>query len=415
MLKVKIYYFGIFDRNLIYFYLFKNDPYEKFDFMIEFNDSDSLVKEIKDINNKGIEDYLDELGIDLSTIGNQFLINNDFNIIGKFFSLNDKLKNDNFSNPYSRILKNVDVDCYNGVIQCLVNIYPLKDLFLNKNLLIKEYIDQKVNKRIVTINFYLLMKYIWKKETKNDEEQGDIFLATLQSLSKDFNIFNNIKLLIEFLLLSLHCEIFLNNENIIYENNSLEKYVDCNHKSFIRNLFFFNTVASNPSKCCSSNMESTHFLLYYNSKDLSQLKEKNINIGSILTLKINYKCKCKQIFSSKILFKTLPKILIFVFEFKDDLNIKFKYNKTLDIKKYVSPNKKDKSSLKYELISLIISNKEIKKIKTFCKSSNKNDLWYKYEDFIDKQKIEIFDNFNMIELYKQPPLLLIYQILENKS
>ena len=404
------YYFGLFDGNIIYFYLFENKSYEKFDFLVKYNDNNSMLERIKKINSEGIETYLYELGIDLTKIGKQSLIDDDFNIIGEYFSLNDKLKYEDIS-IHSRTLKNVDVNYYNGVIQCLANIHPLKTFFSNKNKLINEFKIPRKNDRLVTINFYLLLKYIWKN-SQNDEEKENTFLVAIESLSKDVGVFNNIKLLIEFILLSLHYE---NCKNIIkkidYRLDYLRKNISITDKSFIKDLFFFNILSSSPSKCCNKYIESTNYILSYNKSNFSKLYGKKISLNTLFNSEKKFVCNCRTELQSKLVFKTLPKILIIILEFIDDYQIKFNYEQSIDIIEFVSDKSKHKCISKYELISLIISNKNPKKIRTYCKSLNEKNIWYQYEESTIQQNFEKIQNFNKIQSNKELPFLLVYKNL----
>ena len=408
-IKNNSYYFGLFDANIIYFYFFENKSYKKFDFFVKYNDTNSMPERIKEINSKGIEAYLYELGIDLTKIGKQSLIDDDFNIIGEYFSLNDKLINEDIS-AHSKPLKNVAINYYNGVIQCLVNIHPLKTLFLNKNKLMNICRNPRINDKPVTFNFYLLMKYIWNNDI-NDELKENTFLAAMKSLSKDINIFNNIKLLIEFILLSIHYESYTNISKIVYKLDYLRKNINSTNQSFIKDLFFFNILSSSPSKCCNKIIESSNYILYYNKNNISKLYGRIIGLNNLFHSEINFGCDCKSHFQSKLVFKTLPKILIIILELVDDYQIKFNYNQSIDITEFVSPKSKPNCISKYELISLIIYNKNPKKIRTYCKSLNEEKIWYKYEESISQQNCDKIHNFNKIQLNKDLPFLLVYKNL----
>ena len=145
---IEIYILVLLDRanNIIYFYLLEKDIYTA-DFVLEYNNEDIITNEIDNyILEEGIEIYLHyEMKIDLTKKEKQNLINSKFEKIGKFICLNENI-NVKIINPviHSRILENIeDSYFFNRVIQCLVNIGPLKELFLNRNNLYDKKIIQE--------------------------------------------------------------------------------------------------------------------------------------------------------------------------------------------------------------------------------------------------------------------------------
>ena len=410
-------YFGLLDKakdnNIIYFYLFEKDIY-KAEFVLEYNDKNIMINEIDNyILREGIEIYLHhEMKIDFTKKEKQNLMGRKNNKkIGKFICLNENI-NVKIFNPviHSRSLESSEGTFYfNGVIQCLVNIGPLKELFLN----IYELNDKKIiqEKKIITMNFYKLMNYMWNYNqlNNNDEGQSIIFLTEIQTLSQDLTLFNNIKLLIEFILLSMHYEQKLNDNidlKIDYKIDEIKKDFYKFKNSFINDLFFFE-LGSADNCLCNNNFISTHYMLSFDDDKLyKQLINQTINIETLLSHpNIKLPCKfCNKFKKTKITFKSFPKILIIYFQQKKDNNIKFKYKMEIDLKKY-SLNYKDNA--RFELISMIKIGQK-KEIKTYCKSSKK-DIWYKYTESIDQQKIEKIQLSNDIENYKIVPYLLIYQ------
>ena len=220
--KNKEIYCGIFDNNknnkIIYFYFFTNEKLI-FKFLLDYDNDNIMESEMKKITQKGIIKYLDEMGIDFYKKEKQYLIDLEFKKLGLFFNNYEKIEN-NDNIYYSRPLeRNEGSYKYNDIIQCLVNIGPLKDLFLNRNKLYKEKIIEE-NKKI-TFNFYKLMQYMWHWDPiiiNNDDDQSMIFMIEIISLFNNNLILNDIKLLIEFILLSMHCE-----TKLININNNINK------------------------------------------------------------------------------------------------------------------------------------------------------------------------------------------------
>ena len=411
----KTLYFGIIDNNMneIYFYLFEKQNYSV-DFIISYTNHNIFLSEIENkIVLKGIEIYLNEFGFDLFKPQEfQELINLDLEVIGKF--LNKEIKNINNNTDYSKPLPKVEESFYyNGVIQSLVNIDQLKRLFLNRAKLLKKI--RKNHK--MSMNFYKLMQYMWIfKENKNNKEEilsinSYIFLSDILELSKNVDIFKDIKQLIEFILLSMHCEQKLNQniqekdeQNINYEIDNLKEMSTEIKNSFIKELFFFELELDN--KCCDNNSIMDCYLLYFSSKELETIQNQSINIDSIIPLKKYFKCKnCKKEINSKYKFKSLPQILIIVFPTKINYTFNFLYKDKLNLKKY----SKENNNINYELISLII--KDGKEFETYCKSSieKEKDNWNHYKEGASKQimtKITLKQKQNPL---LNQPYLLIYK------
>ena len=400
---------GILDNNIIYFYLIKEDKF-KFKFLLEYDKESIMQSEIKNqIIKKGILVYLYEMGIDLSKKGRQKLIDIDIKKIGEFINFNNGIEKIDYV-QYSRPLERNEILIYNNTIQCLVNIGPFKDLFLNRNQLYKEKMIQE-NKKI-TNNFYKLMQYMWHwsyKDNNKNEDQNLNFMIELSTLYNDKNnnnIFNNnivddIKLLIEFILLSMHCESILDN-NINYNIDELKKEFYNNGNSFIKDIFFFELICD--SKCqCKQYFNSTNYLLHLDIEPNSN----NLTIENILKdSKMLLTCSiCKSTFSSKIQFNSCPKLLIIIIK-EHIYNINFNYQKLIIIKdKNIGDNY-------YKLICLIKNIEQKNEYETFCNISVDKNIWSQYHD----TNIVIIEKKNFFySLSKQKtniPVLLIYQKIE---
>ena len=408
----KAIYFGIISNNVIYFYLYGKPNYSV-DLIIKYKD-DKLLNEIKSIKIKGLEIYLFEMGIDLSKSQSQSdlklqkLLNFDLEEICTVLNININIKNSIIS--CSKPLKKIEYSFfYNGVIQCLVNINQLKDLFLNRI----KFKNTKIT-GTVSINFYKLMQYMWifKDNKKNKDEilpiDNDVFLYVIFKLTKnDNNIFKDIKRLIEFILLSMHYENNLNNnipneQKMNYEINNLKKMSKEKNNSFIKKIFSFEL---EPEKKCCENIinNKTEYFLYLSSKELECFKKPAINIESILPLKKTHICKAyKKEKNITLKFKYLPEILIIIFSTELDYDIKFSYKEKITLKK-ISINNNDGN---YELISFIIKNGN--GFETYCKSSIEKNIWNIYYEKEKEQSMKT-DNFKNFNKVSNQPYLLIYK------
>ena len=191
-------YFGILDKvfNIIYFYSIEKEVYTP-KFILDY---DIFSNMIYDINNyilkKGIEVYLDEIGIDFTKKAKQHLINNELEIKGSFILLNENI-NIYKSEMHSRNLTSNNAKFYNGIIQCLVNIREFKAIFSNRNYLINNDIIH--NNKIITIHFYKLMEYMWNNNNNDNKDYSFSFLTEIQTLSQNFAIFEDIHSLIKYI------------------------------------------------------------------------------------------------------------------------------------------------------------------------------------------------------------------------
>jgi hypothetical protein len=352
------------------------------------------------------------MGIDFSKKGRQDLIDIEIKKVGIFYSDN-QLSDKYDSLQYLRPLKANDAYYYNDVIECLVNLEPLKNIFLNR----KELLNRKIiqDKKNLTYYFYKLMHYMWYWEPdnkKDDEDQSIIFMEKIKSLFNDDNLLkdiNSFKLLIESILLSIHYEYPSNykNKDIIYNLNEMKKNNKFySIKSIIQDIVFFDLLLDSECKYYK-NCKSTNYMIYLDLDNLSKKVQTIYDIENILkNYKMNLTCNfCKKTNISKIAFSSYPKVLIIIID-KEINNIKFKYENQISIKTY------NKEEVRYELIS-IIKNKNGKnnKVETFFYSSN-DKIWYKFNEYNENAKIEINNLLNNINSQNNNiPRLLIYQKL----
>ena len=416
-------YIGLFknDDNIIYFYLIENEGYS-IEFSLEYNNKDLIFLEINNLILKnGIETYLYDMGVFLSKKEKQDLIkikNNEFEKIGLFYDLKKNRQKVQI-NTNSRNLENImDSYYYNGVIQCLVNIEPFKNIFLNREILMDKMKNLK-NKTVI-FHFFKLMQYMWNininnndndyEDNNNNSNQSTIFLIEIKKIafSNDQSLLKNIDLLIEFLILSMNLEYALINDNSISINYNIEylKLICFSNKpSFIRELFFFQL----QSTCCKKS--NLAYLLSFNNEDLyKEFKNNKIKIESILTSgKTNITCKkCFKTNTSKIHFISFPKLLIIVIkstENKKNCVLNFEAIEKMKIKNI------NQNIQEYELISMII--KKENTFATYCKTFMDKNRWIEYLEEEKGQKININKSLYDINKENKPinPYLLIFQKL----
>ena len=347
------------------------------------------------------------MGIDFSINDTlQYLYNIDLKNIGILLNKNNTTNNI-YKLDHTRDLEGFQGSYYySAVIQCLGNIGFLKDIFLNRQKLIKEnYIKDYT---IITNRFYIIMQYMWYRIVILNEQKEKYYalLYEIKSLSGINNIYDKLDSLIEFLLLAMHYEKIINNkEKKNYKLNELKNVFNEKNNSFIKDLFFFEyKMLCNK---CKYIIYFKNIILYFNIKEL--IKNKNITIENLLSFKEEIFCNnCQKIIYSNKILISFPKILIKIIQDIENNNVNFKIAENIKLKN------KEKKKIEYELISMIKefdkdkNNKEIKKVKTFSKSPITN-LWYKYEEQYDIKPLtfDIIKNDNII------PNLLIYKKIDN--
>jgi len=176
----------------IYFYSIKYDVFE-IEFIVNYDNEEMMFKEIKDnIMPNGIEVYLNIMNNnhDNNNFEKKLLYDLDLNNIGFYINLNNKEINNIKITEYSKGLEHIqNTYFFSGIIQCLVNIKPLREVFLNKQFLIdnKFIEDSPITKKLYKI---FQDKWFW---TNNN----DIYVSLIYDIiNEDYNIFNNCKLLI---------------------------------------------------------------------------------------------------------------------------------------------------------------------------------------------------------------------------
>ena len=209
------------------------------------------------------------------------------------------------------------------------------------------------------------------------------------------NIFDNLKLLFEEILLQIQNDLYelkykkkYNYQDRLFNKKSELENLNSN-KTLLEDLFFF--INESSQNRGGKNINNSFFMRYFLEFDIKE-KEKVKDIKSLfdkLNESINDgKTQPLDIFRK---FITLPKYLIIIINNKNK-NLRTQLNKELDIKAFCE-NKNVKAQFK--LISFIDSEKVI----PICKSPV-NDKWYKYDSIIKEE--------NSISQERPFPKLLIY-------
>ena len=410
--KQKNIYVGIIDNLFIYFYLVKKYEFE-IEFIVNYNNEEIMFKEIKDnIIPNGFEAYLNIMGSNHETISNLIqtkLYDINFKEIGFYINKNNIKINNVQIREYSKCLEYIPKTFfYCGIIQCLVNIKPLKEIFLNKQFLI----DNKfIENYPITKKLYQIFQYKWFWSNNNEVDN---------SLICDINdegsyLFKNCKLLIEFLLLHMHNEQrkenkgnYIKLDSLRYNskdqmNNDFYK----NNETIIQKLFFFETQYYCSCDKCKTGDSQNYFINCVLELE-SETSKNEIKICDLLdNLSKKERCEnCKSItLKSGTKFNSCPQFLIIVIKHNNELKVNFKLNDNIELKKYITEDNHD--TYEYNLISFI-KNPPIEEKKKngiiYCKSPV-NKEWYKYEG-IECGKTNIND---IIKNEKSIPYLLIYQ------
>ena len=391
-----------------------------FDFLLNFNDKNITFEEIKYIKQKGIGQYLFEMGIEFSkTLESYDLIDNNLNNIGYFINYKTKSeKNLFYFRDCSKNFVNFEnAKFYRVVLLCLCNLDELMKFFLFKNEL-KNIMDKD---SIYTKHFAEIANDLWSIDDK--ETNVNLFVNLMKEIQKTNknNIFQNIKLLIEFLILNLHNEQKIDNseKNLTKQTDLSEIYGSYDeiqqnfylyNDSNIGNLFFFDLEIKYHCKSCGQTyyQYSVECTLEIN---LEEVKKKNLeaisiyNILDCLKKEDNSICECNQTLEKNISFIKPPKFLIIIIKKEEDENIKFLLEKSININIYSYMSKSISLygiKKSYELVSFIQN-----KLNFFCKSKNGNDF-FKLEGKNINKKLN-FNNSNKSNYKINVPYLLVYK------
>ena len=409
-------YFGVLNDNYICFYLLSSKNYYP-EFLINYNSKNILSKEIDEgIMQKGIENYLNEMGImDLSNKKTHPLYNFKLEKIGSLYVPKEKdIIKINNSVTHSKCLNYIkDSYYYNSVIQCLVNIGLLKNIFANRNYLI----DNKIvgSHKNLTKKFYELFQSMWNYSPENENIINNELREEILGFSCNIDIFKDIKVLIEFILLSIHSEQKSNENNtkIIY-NLKIMKNEFNNTYSFLNQLFSFN-VKYNCNNCKGEDYTKLCML----NLDIDKINSKSIGhtinfISLLKTEKFEILCNnCQKTISSKISFSSFPIILIIVIKSKNNGKFKFDYIEKLELQNFFDQD--IGGNFQYELIDIIkCKDRKVNNFDTeiYCKLSNNINIWNKYTQTENGQECQKIDFLDKDKISEDIPYLLIYQKID---
>ena len=392
---------------VIYFYSVKYNEFE-IEFIVKYYNEQMMYKEIRDnIMPNGIEVYLNIMSNnhENNNLEQKSLYDLNLNNIGFYINLNNKEINNIKITEYSKGLEYFpNTYFYSGIIQCLVNIKPLREIFLNKQFLIN---NKFIENSPITKKLYIIFqdKWYW---TNNNEIYGSLINDIK---NEDSNTFYNCKLLIEFLLLNIHNEQRKeNNKNFVKldslkynSEDEMKRDFYENNNTIIQKLFFFETM--NYCKC--EKCEIGDYVSYRINCVLEfelEINKKEITINDLLDSLSQMKecviCKKKSL-QLVTTFSSFPQFLIMVIKNNHKLKDNFKHNDKIQIKNYFN------GINEYELVSFIKNppiKEENKEGVTYCKSPVNNE-WYKYEG-TKCGKTNIND---IINNEKSIPYLLIYK------
>jgi hypothetical protein len=188
--KKKNIYVGLINNLVIYFYLLKNKSFE-IEFIVNYYDEEMMFKEIKDnIIHNGIEVYLNIMGNnhENNNIEPKTLYDIDLNNIGFYINVNNKEINNINIHEYSKGHQFIpNTNFLLGIIQCLINIKPLREIFLNKQVIID---DKLIENSPIIKKLYQIIQERWYW-TNNEE----IYYTLIYYINnEDSFIFNNCKL-----------------------------------------------------------------------------------------------------------------------------------------------------------------------------------------------------------------------------
>ena len=388
----KIYLCVIID-SIIYFYSIKNGKYN-IKFLIKFNNEEILKNEVeKKISIFGLESYLNFMIINHNEPYK--LVDIDFKEIGSLIKISKKfeiLKKREF--PYMKKMRDEYIKVY-SILECLFNIKELKDYIIKDNKLIEDSFS---------FHFFQILRIMWnypeRYEIQNSNEFENLFssfLIQLQELSKDYNknIFDDIKLLMETIVLELQKDLyksnfnkdFIFNDKLYRDLNTINKL---NEKIFFQELFFFDVELSQKCKCQNNCTYYRKYFLEFNIDEKD--KDKSIDIKTLFkNLDDTEVCEKnhKMTITRKLI--TLPKYLIITLNFNNKA-LKY-YPKKLDCND-ISNCKNGKTE--YELISFIDEKKSV----PICKSPV-NDKWYKYDAEISEDSKNKERSLPILLIFKQ--------------
>ena len=430
------------------------------EYIIMFDDKNSMNNEINFIKSKGIEQYLIEKYLNFDDDSLQYLPNSEnTSVVGKIYICNKKQIDYNLNNnkmyyrstinlnnivnnhqyinnfnykilPARAGLNNIGATCYmNATLQCLCNIPTLQNFFLyNNNLYQKQ-------SAILSKAFGDVMRNLYDRNKNKMSYSPNHFKDVISEMNPLFKgvAANDSKDLILFLLEKMHEEL---NTHINYnpEPNLSEDLLIFRKNYYTYNCSIFQKIfiheMESTIKCCNCGFEtynySAHNFVIFPLEKIRQQKilthpqgfylvtledcfEKQQAVDYLQGDSMIYCNGCKKLCVAENVnrMNTCPDILIIilnrgkgnVFEVDFDFPMRF------DLYNYV--NEKNKNT-QYELISVIVhtgGNDMSGHFYSYCKS-NIDKKWYRYNDSLVDM---LDDNYQITIKNYGLPYVLFYQ------
>ena len=423
-------------------------------YIFKFNNSNILNKQIDRLKIQHINNYINDLGLDL-TMDVEEIIYNNFNM-GKFINSNpEKLSISSFKFPPLIGSVNVGATCYmNATLQCFSNIDFLTNFFLkNKNKLTnKEKYDLGSEYLKVILN-------LWNKKNKTKQYAPDDFKKKIGEKNPLFSgiAANDSKDLVLFILETLHKEfnkpIVINNNNeqnefngqISDQTNEKEEYIKFKtdyynqNDSIISKLFYGEQESFSFCYNCRKTIYSFNIfniLIFPLEKVRQYILNKNNFMKGYVTLYDCFEqytspeemsgpnqmycnlCRTNSNFSMKNIIFKHPEVLIIILNRGKGLQyqVPFQYPASFILNNYINMNVNNDNYLnnefiEYELISVITHIGESSMSGHFiaCCKSPADQNWYSYNDAIVTKCADPLNIFG-VNSTNSIPYVLFYQI-----
>ena len=315
-----------------------------------------------------------------------------------------------------RTLTNSDNKYINSILQFMGGIDDFIDYFINNT---KKYVDYIENNKKPLLSFVTSRLYynLFKKEETIAYNTNN-FLITLKQFDKCIaKEETNPNYILKFIIEQLHNEVKdkINEENstiIVHDKSNMMQVIDKEIDSFKKknNSIISDTLniclikTYNCNKCNKRFYETKNYSTFQlNINEIARLKKNNSkkkdtkSISLLDCLGINKNninlfcenCNSYELFNTSQKFYELGKKIIFLLD-KNESNIPFKIEQTIDLKDYAfNPQK----NFKYDLRGIISYDNNKKIFVAFIKS-HINKKWYLYMDEIVEEKNDINEVLN---------------------